>query len=149
MVGTGKLYPTPDENSEALDSNLKFTKSGDGSWYIESGTDREYYYDGDAVQSDHSLTSGKESVLQTIVDIGSTETVKFHWKVSCQTSYNYLRFYIDDTLKNSIIGDTDWTSKEYTVPACYICFKSLIAGRSKGSGPVARIIAVVGENLSC
>ena len=93
--------------------------------------------------------SGKESVLQTIVDIDSTETVKFHWKVSCQTRYNYLRFYIDDTLKNSITGDTDWASKEYTVPACYICFKSLIAGRSKGSGPVARIITVVGENLSC
>jgi hypothetical protein len=32
LVGTGKLYPAPDEISEALDTNLKFTKSG-GKWY--------------------------------------------------------------------------------------------------------------------
>ena len=129
--------------------NRVATQSGEGNWSIDSGTDSEYYYDGDAVQSDPSLMSSKESVLQTIVDIDNTETIKFHWKVSCQTSYDYLRFYIDDTFKDSITGDTDWASKEYTVPACYICFKSLIAGRSKGSDPVARIIAVVGKNLSC
>ena len=70
-------------------------------------------------------------MVQTIVDIDSTETVKFHWKVSCQTSYNNLRFSIDDT-----------------VPACDICSKSLLAGRSKGSGPVIWIIAVVGRYFS-
>jgi hypothetical protein len=52
-------------------------------------------------------------------------------------------FYIDDTLKNPITGDTDWVSKEYTIPACDIYSKSLFAGRSKDSGPVIRIIAVV------
>ncbi len=68
-------------------------------------------------------------------------------KVSCQTSYNYLRFYIDDMLKDSITGDTDWASKEYTIPACDICSKSLLAGRSKSSGPVIWIIAVVGRYI--
>ena len=51
MVGTGSLVIPPDDNSEALDSNLKFTESGEGSWFVASGPDDEYYYDGDAMVS--------------------------------------------------------------------------------------------------
>jgi len=68
LVVTGSLYPTPDDNSEALDSNLKFTESGEGSWYIASGTSDDYYYDGDALKSDSN-----DTCLQAIVESDSSE----------------------------------------------------------------------------
>jgi len=81
LVGTGKLYPTPDEKSEALDSNLKFTESGEGSWYIESGTQADYYYDGDAMIIT-GVDASEEGHLHAIVDSDSSETIKFYWKIS-------------------------------------------------------------------
>ena len=65
-VGTDIFYPTPDDNSEALDSNLKFTESGDGNWFIASGSDDEYYYDGDAMKI-ADVDVGNEGRLQGIV----------------------------------------------------------------------------------
>ena len=73
VVGTGSLVIPPDENSEALDSHLKFTESGDGSWFIASGVCDDYYYDGDALQSDSN-----DTCLQTIVESDSSETIKFY-----------------------------------------------------------------------
>jgi hypothetical protein len=116
MVGTGKIYPTPDENSEALDSNLKFTKSGDGSWSIESGTQADYYYDGDSMKiADTNNT--EEGCLQTIVESDSSETIKFHWKISGESGYDYLKFYIDNTYQGQITGEQDWQPAQYTVSA--------------------------------
>jgi len=40
LVGTGSLVIPPDDNSEMLDSNLKFTESGDGGWVEMSGVTR-------------------------------------------------------------------------------------------------------------
>ena len=106
------LVIPPDDNSEALGSHLKFTESGEGSWFTAWGTDADYYYDGDALQSDSN-----DTCLQAIVESDSSETIKFHWKVSCQTNYDYLRFYIDGTLKDSITGEVDWQQKSYGVSA--------------------------------
>jgi hypothetical protein len=79
LVGTGKLYPAPDEKSEALDSNLKFIVSGDApNWYIESGADDDYYYDGDSLRSSETLGNNEETRLQAIVESDSSETIKFH-----------------------------------------------------------------------
>jgi len=75
-VGTGSLYPTPDDNSEALDSNLKFTESGDGSWFIESGIQDDYYHDGDAMKIAY-VDADEEGRLQAIVESDSSETIKF------------------------------------------------------------------------
>jgi len=84
-VGTESITPNPDELSEALDSDLYFTTRGTsyGRWWPDSGTYSEYYYEDDSAQSCTSLSDSEESCLQTIVDIDSSETLKFYWKVSC------------------------------------------------------------------
>ena len=116
LVGTGKLYPTPDEKSEALDSNLKFTESGEGSWYIESGTQADYYYDGDAMIIT-GVDASEEGHLHAIVDSDSSETIKFYWKISGESGYDYLKFYIDNTYQGQITGEQDWQPAQYTVSA--------------------------------
>jgi len=90
VVGTSSLVPPPNSISEALDSDLYFTESGDGSWFIESGTQDDYYYDGDAMIITDVDTS-EEGHLHAIVDSDSSETIKFYWKISGRKNYGQPR----------------------------------------------------------
>ncbi len=112
-VGTTSFVGQPDAMSEALDSQLKFTQSGAGNWWIASGEDDEYYYEADAAQA--TTADGNEVCLQAIVDTDSSQTVKFFWKVSSEQSHDYLQFYIDSTLKDQISGEVGWQQKSYAV----------------------------------
>jgi hypothetical protein len=49
--------------------------------------------------------------------VGSTQSVKFYWKVSSEAGYDYLRFYIDGVEKNQIAGEVDWTEVTYNISA--------------------------------
>jgi PKD repeat protein len=102
--------PTADPIAEALDyAGLTFTLSGTGSWYSQTTTT---YYGGDAAQSP-VITHSQSSSMET--SISGKTTVKFYWKVSSEASYDYLRFYVDGVLKDSISGTVNWTQKTYTV----------------------------------
>ena len=101
---------TTDPLAEAVDyPGLTFTLSGTGSWYSQTTTT---YYGGDAAQSP-VITHSQSSSMQTTIS-GKT-SVKFYWRVSSESGYDYLRFYIDGVLKNSISGSTSWAQKSYTV----------------------------------
>jgi PKD repeat protein len=102
--------PTADPIAEAVDyAGLTFTLSGTGSWYSQTTTT---YYGGDAAQSP-VITHSQSSSMET--SISGKTTVKFYWKVSSEASYDYLRFYVDGVLKDSISGTVNWTQKTYTV----------------------------------
>ncbi len=60
---------------------------------------------------------------QAVVESDSSETLKFHWKVSSQQGCDYLEFYIDGTLKDSISGEVDWTQKTYSVSSGFHILK--------------------------
>jgi hypothetical protein len=115
MVGTDSLIRQPGEFAGATDCDLPFTTSGDAIWSTVSGSDTEYYKDADAAQSGSPPDTGGESCIQTIVESDSSETIKFHWKVSSEADADYLKFYVDDTLKDSISGEVDWQQKSYAV----------------------------------
>ncbi len=116
VIGSGSLIPPPDGYySEALDSDLKFTTSDD-TWGVSDGTDAEFYYDGDSV-SGGSAGDSNETGLQTIVESDCNETIAFYWKVSSNENDDYLRFYIDDTLKDEISGEVGWQQISHTVEA--------------------------------
>ncbi len=52
---------------------------------------------------------------QAIVESDSSETIKFHWKVSSRENYDYFQFYIDGALQDQITGEVDWHQKSYAV----------------------------------
>jgi len=130
-VGTGSLAGQPDTMSEALDSQLKFTESGTGDWWLASGIDDDYYYEADSAQA--TGTEGEEACLQAIVDSPNSETVKFYWKVSSVQGYDYLQFYIDGTLKDQISGEVAWTQKSYAVSSGIHILKWRFIKNSSGS----------------
>jgi PKD repeat protein len=103
-----------DEIAEAVDNEtLTFTKSGNADWYKVTDV---YYYDGDAAKSG-TITHNQSTTIETDVTVGSTQAVKFYWKVSSEASYDYLRFYIDGVQKTSIAGTVDWTQVAYNITA--------------------------------
>lgn len=107
-----EIPPSSRDLSEALDINLSFTTGGTADWFNQTTT---FFYDGDAAESG-DITDNQESWIQTTV-IGPT-TVSFYWKVSSEggaTFGDYLEFYIDSSLQDSICGSVDWNQMMYTL----------------------------------
>jgi vibriolysin len=103
-----------DEIAEAVDyPSLTFTKSGNAYW---SKVTDVYYYGGDSAKSG-TITHNQSTTIETNVTVGSTQAVKFYWKVSSEANYDYLRFYIDGTEKTKIAGAVDWTQVSYNIAA--------------------------------
>ena len=95
--------------SEALDTTLNLSTGGDEEWFSQTAMS---YYDGDAAQSGVILDN-QNSLMQTIV-IGAG-TFSFYWKVSSEDNYDFLEFYIDGILQNSISGTVGWHQMMYTI----------------------------------
>ena len=90
--------------STALDnSSLTFTTGGSAEWYGVSDTS----YDGTDSACSGVITGSQTSWLQTTVT--GPGTFSFRWRVSSESSYDKLIFYIDGTSQATISG-TDMTS---------------------------------------
>jgi len=80
-----------------------------GGWYGQTST---YFYDNDAAQS-QAISDNQSNYLQTTVQ--GPGTVLFYWKVSSETNYDYLSFYIDSTNKANISGEVNWQQKSFNI----------------------------------
>ncbi len=117
-----------DTIADALDNiNQSFTLSGNGIWAYQTGTT---YYGGDAAQS--PVISHSQSATMATTISGKT-TVRFWWKVSSETNYDFLKFYIDDVLQHKISGVTEWAEKAYAVTSGTHTLKWIYSKDSSGS----------------
>ncbi|GAF99456.1 unnamed protein product, partial [marine sediment metagenome] len=103
--------PPPGSLSEALDTTLSFTTDGSADWFSQTEIS---YYSGDAAQSG-GISHNQESRMQTMVS--GAGVVSFYWKVSSESSFDYLEFYIDGSLQDRISGTVDWQQMTYTITA--------------------------------
>jgi len=95
---------------EALDNtSLTWTTGGSANWYGQTQTKHDST---DAAQSG-AITDSQESWVQTTVN--NQGTLSFWWKVSSESGYDFLEFYIDDVLQHSISGEVDWQQKSYNI----------------------------------
>ncbi|NIM13105.1 MAG: hypothetical protein GTO45_13395 [Candidatus Aminicenantes bacterium] len=91
--------------------DLTWVTGGNADWFEQTA---DYYYDDDAVQSG-AISHSQSTYIQTTV-IGPGQ-LSFWWKVSSSYS-DYLKFYIDGELKNSISGTysySTWHQRTYTI----------------------------------
>lgn len=71
-----------------------------------------------AENSDYSAKSAEianEEQSSISIDINTKETgeVSFYKKVSCETSYDFFQFFIDDIKQNEWTGEIDWSQEIY------------------------------------
>ncbi|MGB2829103.1 MAG: choice-of-anchor D domain-containing protein [Phycisphaerae bacterium] len=95
---------------EAVDQPAwTITTGGNVNWFGQAST---YYYDNDAAQSG-AISHNQESWMQTTVS--GPGSVSFYWKVSSETNYDYLEFYVGGVRQDRISGSVNWTQKTVTV----------------------------------
>jgi len=103
----------------ALDNNsATWTTGGSANWRGQSQTT----HDGvDAAQS-AAITHSQESWVQTTTTTGAGN-FSFWWKVSSESNFDYLEFYIDGVLQHSISGEVAWQQKTYSISSGSHTFK--------------------------
>jgi len=91
--------------------DLAWSTGGDADWFGQTDFS---YYDGDAAQSG-AISHNQLSYVQTTVTGGGI--LKFYWRVSSESNYDYLTFYVDDVPVPGyqISGEVDWQQKTYTI----------------------------------
>ena len=98
--------------ADAVDNtNLVWTTGGDANWFGESST---WYYDTDAAESGDIGNSYSNYLGTTVTGPG---TLSFWWKVSSESSNDYLNIYIDGVRMTRISGEVDWQQRTYSLSA--------------------------------
>ena len=99
-------------------SQFEWDFGGNANWQIS----------GDSQEGNYAAQSGDindEQVSEMIISMETTAAgeISFFRKVSSENSYDYLRFYIDGTQKDSWSGEQNWAEVSYAVSAGYHTFK--------------------------
>lgn len=76
---------------------------------------QEFPFDGDFSASSGQISQSQFSMLSITVDVFSDDTVTFRKKVSSESGYDFLRFYIDSVQTDYWSGEKGWTEESYPV----------------------------------
>jgi autotransporter-associated beta strand protein len=106
----------PDLLAAALDTTgINWATSGNATWFPQSAVTNDGI---DAAQSGLITHNQTSSVSTTLTGAG---TLTFFWKVSSETSYDFLRFFLNGVEQTGslarISGNVDWVKKTVTIPA--------------------------------
>lgn len=100
-------------------SSFEWVTGGTADWFV---TDQEQY------EGVYSATSGdindnQQSYLELTQEVYSADVISFWYKVSSESSYDYLRFYIDNVEQDAWAGEVPWSFTEYNVSVGTHTFK--------------------------
>ncbi len=84
---------------------------GNAPWTITS-TDP---YEGTYCSKSGTISDNQTSDMSVNVNVVVGDTITFYYKVSSESNYDYLRFYIDGAQQNSWSGTVGWTQASYSV----------------------------------
>lgn len=80
-------------------------------------------YEGSFSAKSGAIADQEESELMITMDVSVEDEISFFLKVSSEDSYDYLRFYIDDTMLDEWAGEEGWTEVSFPVSAGEHTFK--------------------------
>ncbi len=87
--------------------------SGNADWFIDNTTMHEGNY---ALKSGE-ITHNEETVLSLVGTVATAGNLSFYKKVSSESNYDFLRFYIDSVQAGEWSGETDWTQHTFSLTA--------------------------------
>ena len=91
--------------------NLEWTLGGDAPWQYQT----DVTHDGIDALASGAIGPNQESWLQTAAT--GPGTLSFWWRVSSESGWDHLEFWIDGVLTNRISGSVAWQPQTFTVPA--------------------------------
>jgi len=92
-------------------SSFPWGTSGNADWFVQSATVYEGNY---AIQSG-DINDNEVSSLRLTGTVSTSGNISFYRKVSSETDYDYLRFYIDSVMLGEWSGNLDWSIQTYPV----------------------------------
>ena len=102
-------YPSISLGDAVDNNNFVWTTGGNANWF---GQTQVCYYDDDAAQSGDVADSQSSWIKSTITGPGD---LKYYWKVSSESNYDYLSFIIDGNVQTQISGSVNWEEKTYEI----------------------------------
>lgn len=104
----------PVEDFESGDfSAFAWQMSGNLPWVIDAST----VYDGTHSAKSGAITHSQSSTMSLTLENYLAGDISFYYRVSSESGYDFLRFYIDGVQKDEWSGTVDWTQATYAVTA--------------------------------
>lgn len=100
-------------------SQYDWTNGGNQPWQIVTAAP----YSGNFAAKSGLISHNQSSQLITQYEVGSNDTISFYYKVSSESNYDFLRFYIDNTKVGEWSGTVAWTKASYPVASGMRTFK--------------------------
>jgi len=100
-------------------NNFDWQLSGDADWFVTSSAP----YEGDYCIQSGDVNDYGISTLSVNADILASGLISFFRKTSSESSYDYLRFFIDDVQQDQWGGELSWAEVYYPVSSGNHTFK--------------------------
>ncbi|HDP54549.1 MAG TPA: T9SS type A sorting domain-containing protein, partial [Bacteroidetes bacterium] len=108
-------------NFGLVPSNAESFEAGVPEGFVFEGVnwvrDNSTAYDGDYSMRSGSISNNQTTSMEITLNVVSSDDIVFFYKVSSESGYDYLKFYIDDVEKASWSGEVDWTEVSFPVPS--------------------------------
>lgn len=123
------------------------TTSGDANWFVQTTSANG----GVQAAESGSIGNSQSTQMDLNVNIGiGGGTVTFFYEVSSETSFDYLRFYVNGSQINEWSGTVGWTSYSYVIPtggAYTLTWAYEKDGSISTGGDLARVDDIVITNV--
>ncbi|MBC8214637.1 MAG: carboxypeptidase regulatory-like domain-containing protein [Candidatus Marinimicrobia bacterium] len=110
-----------ESNAESFEGGFSadWDFSGNANWSITSSES----YDGSQSAKSGNISDNQTSTMSITMNITSSGEISFFRKVSSESSYDYLKFYIDGSERDSWSGEVSWGEESYSVNSGNHTFK--------------------------
>jgi hypothetical protein len=100
-------------------SSFDWQTGGNSNWFITSTSP----YEGSYCAQSGNISHNQTSTLFLEADVASAGSISFFHRVSSESNYDYLKFYIDDVVQGQWSGESGWEESSYPVSAGNHTFK--------------------------
>jgi hypothetical protein len=107
------LFPAAVESFETGEFSDEWTFAGNANWVIDNTTS----YDGVYSARSGSIGDSQTSAILTTVDMLQDGVVQFWKKVSSESGYDFLKFYVDGIPQDSWSGEVGWSEEVFNLEA--------------------------------
>jgi hypothetical protein len=99
-------------------TKFPWSTGGNANWFIDT-----IHYEGSYSVRSGVILDNESSYLQVTFNTGADDSISFYRKVSSESGYDYLRFFIDDVLQGSWSGEENWKRVAFPVAVGIHIFK--------------------------
>lgn len=100
-------------------NQFAWTFAGNLPWTISMGD----AFAGSFAARSGAITHSQSSQMVLNYEVAANDTISFYYKVSSESNYDFLKFYINNEVKGQWSGTVNWTKASYAVTAGPKVFK--------------------------